>query len=419
MHVLIIPSEEFVPQDSHLAGIFQKHQALALQKTGCKVGVLSIRQSLSIPMLIKEIILRISGKRINGKLKEKKWSELVALLVNKSFSIQQFITRENIEGLEVFRIDGFYFLPPSKHSNHIGWLKAGMQLWENYCTVNGTPDVIHAHNAVYAGMLANRISKKKKIPYIITEHSSFVARNLESGFIRNKIKKAYQQSADFFVVSDFLGKKINEVFQTAFNWEVIPNVLDTEIEEAPIPATDIPLSPFIFISIGSLISLKRHKDIIDAFYKQFSGDKNVQLKIAGDGELKNDLQGQINRLGLGEQIGLLDRVNRKEVLQLIDQSHCLVLCSEIETFGVVLIESLSRGKPVIATRCGGPESIVNSENGLLCAAGDVDALSKAMLQIKEQYGTYNQQQIRHSALTIYGSVPFGKKLQYKYEEVIS
>ncbi len=110
--------------------------------------------------------------------------------------------------------------------------------------------------------------------------------------------------------------------------------------------------------------------------------------------MKNYLQGQINRL-LGErsrriQIGLLDRVNRKEVLQLIDQSHCLVLCSEIETFGVVLIESLSRGKPVIATRCGGPESIVNSENGLLCAAGDVDALSKTMLQIKEQYGTFNQ-----------------------------
>ena len=419
MHVLIIPSEEFVPQESHLAGIFQKHQALALKKTGCKVGVLSVRQSLSIPMLIKEIFLRISGKRVNPKLKQRKWGELVTLLFNKSFSIQQFITKENIEGLDVFRIDGFYFVPPGKHSNHFGWLIAGMKLWENYCTVNGTPDVIHAHNAVYAGMLANRISKKKKIPYIITEHSSFVARNLESWFIRNKIKEAYKQSSDFFVVSDFLGKKINEVFQTTFNWKVLSNVLDSEIEEASIPLTNIPNSPFIFISIGSLISLKRHKDLIDAFNLQFSGDEDVQLTIAGDGELKKDLQDQIKRLGLGKQIRLLGRLNRKEVLQLIDNSHCLVLCSEIETFGVVLIEALSRGKPIIATRCGGPESIVNIDNGLLCAVRDVDALSIAMAQMKETYETYNLQQIRHSALAIYGSAPYGKLLQHKYEDVIS
>lgn len=418
MHVLIIPSEEFVPEYNHLAGIFQKHQALALQKAGCKVGVLSIRQSLSIPMLVKEILLRISGKRINRKLQQKKWSELVSLLFNKTFNTKQFIAREHIEGLDVFRIDGFYFLKPSKHRNHLGWLKAGKQVWEKYCTINGKPDIIHAHNAVYAGILANKISSAENIPYLLTEHSSFVARNLESESIQHKIEEAYQQAVSFFVVSDFLGRKIDELYPTKLNWEVMPNVLDPAIEEAPMPTEKTSPDVFFFIAVGSLIPLKRHKDLIDAFYKNFAGNEKVQLRIAGDGSLKSELQEQINTLHLGKQVELAGRLNRKEVLQLIDNSHCLVLCSEIETFGVVLIESLSRGKPVIATRCGGPESIVNQENGLLCAAGDVDALSKAMLEIKETYETYDQQQIRHSALASYGSVPFGKQLVHKYEEVL-
>lgn len=418
MHVLIIPSEEFVPEYNHLAGIFQKHQALALQKAGCKVGVLSIRQSLSIPMLVKEILLRISGKRINRKLQQKKWGELVSLLLNKSFSISKFITREYIEGLDVFRIDGFYFLRPSKDSNHLGWIKAGERVWKRYCAINGKPDIIHAHNAVYAGMLANKISSSENIPYLLTEHSSFVARNLESENIQQKIEEAYQQAASFFVVSDFLGRKIDELYPTKLNWEAMPNVLDPAIEEAPMPTGKTSPDVFFFIAVGSLIPLKRHKDLIDAFYKNFAGEKNVQLRIAGDGSLKTELQEQIIALHLGDQVELAGRLNRKEVLQLIDNSHCLVLCSEIETFGVVLIESLSRGKPVIATRCGGPESIVNKENGLLCAAGDVDALSKAMLEIKETYETYDQQQIRHSALRTYGSVPFGKQLVHKYEEVL-
>jgi glycosyltransferase involved in cell wall biosynthesis len=419
MHVLIIPSEEFLPKQSHLAGIFQKHQALALQSGGCKVGILSIRQSLSLPMLIKAILFRLVGKRLENQLGDKSIGELVSLLLKKSFGTQSFITRENIEQLDVFRIDGFYFLPPSKHSNHFGWLKAGMQLWEHYCTINGAPDVIHAHNAVYAGILANKISKKKKIPYIITEHSSFVARNLESGLIKNKIKKSYRQAAVFFVVSDFLGKKIDELFKTKLSWKVMPNVLDPEVENAPMPVSIDTVSPFIFISIGSLIPLKRFNNLIDAFYQQFAGNINVKLKIAGNGELKEELQQQINKLQLQSRVELLGIVSRKEVLELIDSSHCLVLCSEFETFGVVLIETTSRGKPIVATRCGGPESIVNNENGLLYTAGDIDALSKAMLHIKENYEKYNQEEIRHFALTTYGSVLFREELKKKYEEVIS
>ena len=62
-------------------------------------------------------------------------------------------------------------------------------------------------------------------------------------------------------------------------------------------------------------------------------------------------------------------------------SNAFVLASRTETFGVVYIEALSQGLPVIATRCGGPESIVTSDNGLLVPIENIPELTKALLTL--------------------------------------
>lgn len=419
MHVLLIPSEEFLPAESHLAGIFQKHQAMALQKAGCKVGVLSVRQSLSVPMLMKAMIYRLAGKRVNNELDQQTIPAMAGLLWNKVCRISSFIRTETIEGLPVYRIDGFYYLPPSGTTNHIGWIKAGKAVWKHYCSKEGKPDVIHAHNAVYGGMLARLVSEKSGVPYVITEHSSFVARKLEAASLYPSIEQAYRNAASLFVVSPFLGEKLDGLFAQKLSWEVMPNVLDPEVEEAAMPTEANAGSPFIFTTIGSLIPVKRQADLIAAFHLQFAGEKDVQLKIAGDGELKARLEEQIQSLGLTEQVVLLDRIQRKEVIRLIDESDCLVLCSEFETFGVVLIEALSRGKPVVATACGGPNTIVQPGNGLLCKVGDVAELAASLEQVRTNYEVYDRKAIRQEALALYGSAQFGQRLKKKYEEILS
>lgn len=418
MHILIIPSEEFITEQNPGAGIFQYHQASALQKSGVKVSVLSIRQSLSIAMLVKAMLFRLFGHDVNNELKGKTFSDLFSLLYNKTFQVDKFISKEQMDGLTVHRVGGFYFFPPSKYSNHIGWLHAGMALWKRFHSEEGLPDIIHAHNAVYAGILANRISDRYKVPYVITEHSSYVARDLESPSIKGKIRQSYKQAASFFVVSDFLGKKIDEVYRDKFNWKVMPNVLDPKIENEPLPAT-VPSTGFLFIAIGLLIPLKRHKDLILAFHEQFAGKKDTRLTIAGFGELENDLQHLINDLKLNDQVKLTGWLERDQVIQLIDQSNCLVQCSEIETFGVAMIESLSRGKPVISSRCGGPESIVNTKNGLLYTIADITGLGTAMQQMKTNYEKYDQQAIRNDAITNYGTRSFAERMKKEYSEIIS
>lgn len=420
MHVLIIPSEEFVPTDNHLAGIFQFHQAKMLQNAGFKIGVISIKQSLSIPMIFKAMLFKVFGKKTANALKETPLRKLPGLLLKKIFFVDQFISIEEVENIPVIRINGFYYLPPKESRNYYGWGKAGLAAFEKYIELNGKPDLIHAHNALFAGMLATKIKRRYSVPFLITEHSSFVARNLILKSLLPAVKDAYNSADSFLVVSAFLGQKLDEVFDNKLHkWNCVPNVLDPFFEKAEEPLMlESAKAPFIFISIGSLIPVKGNLELIEAFKEAFSGSPDFILKIAGDGELKSMLEKRILELGLSNCVFLLDRLNRCQVLSLIDQSHSLILTSHFETFGVVLIEALSRGKPVIATNCGGPGSIVNKRNGILCIPKNVLSVSTALQQMRNNYVTYDHAMIRRDALAKYGEDSFINEMDIEYNNIL-
>ena len=72
--------------------------------------------------------------------------------------------------------------------------------------------------------------------------------------------------------------------------------------------------------------------------------------------------------------------------------------SRYETFGVVYAEAIACGKPVIATKCGGPESIINEGNGLLVEVDNSDQLAESLMQMKKNYNELSQAEIRTNFL---------------------
>ncbi len=84
------------------------------------------------------------------------------------------------------------------------------------------------------------------------------------------------------------------------------------------------------------------------------------------------------------------------------RSDAFVLASRHETFGVVFIEALSQGLPVIATRCGGPNSTVTPENGLLVPTENIGALAGALVELYENRSRYNAAVLRENCLNEYG-----------------
>lgn len=81
---------------------------------------------------------------------------------------------------------------------------------------------------------------------------------------------------------------------------------------------------------------------------------------------------------------------------------CFVCSSRTETLSCVLNEAAACGKPVISTRCGGPEDIVTEETGLLVPVDDVEALAGAMLRMLDTAADYDPQRIRELTVSRFG-----------------
>ena len=142
----------------------------------------------------------------------------------------------------------------------------------------------------------------------------------------------------------------------------------------------------------------------------------MRLTIVGNGPEYSSLKNLIKKLNMEEKIFLYGKANREEVKMLLQKSDAFVLSSQYETFGVVVIEAMSCGLPVVATKCGGPESIiVNDKLGKLVDI-DVQSLSEGMKEVFLK--TYNGDYIRKYVIDNFSGNIISKKLIDIYIAVI-
>jgi len=95
-----------------------------------------------------------------------------------------------------------------------------------------------------------------------------------------------------------------------------------------------------------------------------------------------------------------------------------VLSSHYETFGVVAIEALACGTPVIATRCGGPECFLNEGDGLLVPPRNPAALAVAMQQLRNNIERYERASIAAACRKRFGGQVLAEKLTKIYTDVL-
>ncbi len=261
-------------------------------------------------------------------------------------------------------------------------------LYEKMVQKVGQPDVVHSH-FFFISHIANVFKNKYKLPFVITEHTSMLNKelsDLEPIDVR-VMKAAFHKPDKIITVSESLQKNLKQKFNR--DSTVVYNVIDTDTFSF-VPRKK--KKEFVFVSIGFLIPRKGFDLLINAFHKaQF--DSNVKLLIIGEGKEKDNLQSQINQYQLSEQIQLLGAKNRDEIMQIMQNSDSFVLASNAETFGVVYIEAMLTGLPVIATICGGPENFITENEGILIPKNDELELTKALQQMHKTAYNYNAKAI--------------------------
>jgi glycosyltransferase involved in cell wall biosynthesis len=381
MHVLFLPS--FYPYpEKPVSGIFFKEQALALQQSGMNVRIAYVE-----PRRLQAITL--------GKLKESHFQ----------------ISRTVEDGLETLRLRGWNPLMQTIPGALI-WSKLTEHLVSRYIHLFGQPDLIHAHNSLWAGYAASQIYNNLKIPYVLTEHSSLFTTGAISSKAVPSVVKTLKDARYVVAVSSHLANSVN-VFQENRVDEIVPNVVNTDF--FALPATAPPELPFVFLGVAHLSEKKGYHLLIKAFAKVFKGDLAVQLEIGGDGPQKTELENLCTQLGLERQVAFLGALSQEEVRSALWRANAFVLPSFQETFGVVLIEAMATGLPVIASKCGGPDEIVNLENGYLFDVGDVDALAEALQELKSK--RYSRQSIRAQTVSRYSRKSIASILSKIYRAI--
>jgi glycosyltransferase involved in cell wall biosynthesis len=111
-------------------------------------------------------------------------------------------------------------------------------------------------------------------------------------------------------------------------------------------------------------------------------------------------------------------MGRETVRDWMQRCDFFVLPSLHETFGIVVGEAMACGKPVIATRCGGPEFIVSAESGIIVQPGDITGLREAMHLFITQPNRFDPEVIRESVKSRFGVEVFLARISKVYEEII-
>lgn len=272
-------------------------------------------------------------------------------------------------------------------------LKLPLLAWryKNFCKKNSIDTSISLLSRPnYISTISKLFGNKSKI--VISEHS-FPSKQYESNTMQSKInkfliKKLYGFADKIIAVSKGSATDLKENFGIKNNVDIIPNTINIEdIYTKMQKEVNFDFSRFTYITIGRLDSGKNHKMMIEAFDKL---DFDAQLLIIGEGELKEDLSSLINRLKLNNKVFLLGFQNNP--YKYLAKSDCFVFTSNYESFGIVLLEAMACGLPIISTDCeSGPREILgkNSKYGLLVQVNDIKNLSVAMMEM------YNIEKLRN------------------------
>ena len=381
MHILVIPS--WYPQFSgDIVGSFFREQAIALRRAGYQVGV--IYPQIRSLKNIKSILSKPYGLAV-----------------------------EDDDGVNTIRFYAVNFIPKNKKYNKSYWIRVALKLFDTYVEQFGKPDVIHVHSMLYAGYVAEIIKTQYCIPYVVTEHSTAFARSLIPLDEISSLKQVVSNAKVCIAVSDEFSSLLNKLFETQ-KWIYIPNIVSDEFIsfEKTLDAEEY----FTFINVCFLEKKKRVDLLISSFAKAFKENKKVRLKIGGDGILMSELKILAKELGVESQVIFLGKLSRQHVKEEMASSNAFVLSSEYETFGVVLVEALALGKPVIATKCGGPESIVTPEVGYLISKNSEREMTNAFLELYQNWNKFDSVQIKQYCLENFSEKAVIEKLTKIYTE---
>lgn len=303
---------------------------------------------------------------------------------------------ENDKGVEVYRVDNYIINP----NNFIDWI---MQLNFNLVAKaseimnkNGKFDVIHAHDWLVANA-AKTLKSSYNIPIVATIHATESGRN---GGIRDEQQRYINdtewmltyEASEVIVNSNYMKNEVQRLFGLPFEKiNVIPNGINLNIyngiernyEFRRKYARD---NEKIIMCAGRLVYEKGFQYLIDAAPKILSRYNDAKFIIAGKGGMLNELKEKANYLGISDKVYFTGQLTPKELYTMYRCADIAVFPSTYEPFGLVAIEGMYAGTPIVVSDIGGLNEIVeHGVTGMKSYAGNPNSIADSILALLFDY----------------------------------
>lgn len=383
MRVLLLPSW-YTDENNPLRGIFFKEQAEALEKSGVEVIVLSIT-------------LNDIRKYFRGEIKK-----------GLEISIEN--------GVKVYRYNTFNYFPKLQELYFRYYSKLINKLVKFIVKNEGDIDIVHIHSALDAGISYSL--SDVELPYVITEHSSKYARNMLNSTQKKYLPKAFDGAEVVIAVGEGLKKSISK-YSNSEKIKIIPNLVKMPKVDFIKEENNLENKKIRLFSLGFLTHNKGMDLIIEAYNLGKDKLKDVQIFIGGSGSEFENLRNLIIKYKLEDNIILLGELNREEVAKNMEACDAFILSSRHETFGIVFIEAMYYGKPVIASKTGGIETFIDEKCGILVESGNINEIKNAMINMKENYYKYDNEFIKDFCKKNFSEEVIANELISLYRKVIS
>ncbi|MCI8961314.1 MAG: glycosyltransferase family 4 protein [Clostridia bacterium] len=303
---------------------------------------------------------------------------------------------ENDKGVEVYRVDNYIINP----NNFIDWI---MQLNFNLVAKaseimnkNGKFDVIHAHDWLVANA-AKTLKASYNIPIVATIHATESGRN---GGIRDEQQRYINdtewmltyEASEVIVNSNYMKNEVQRLFGLPFQKiNVIPNGINLNIyngiernyEFRRKYARD---NEKIIMCAGRLVYEKGFQYLIDAAPKILNRYNDAKFIIAGKGGMLNELKEKANYLGISDKVYFTGQLTPKELYTMYRCADIAVFPSTYEPFGLVAIEGMYAGTPIVVSDIGGLNEIVeHGVTGMKSYAGNPNSIADSILALLFDY----------------------------------
>ncbi|MFM2226354.1 MAG: hypothetical protein RJA07_2556 [Bacteroidota bacterium] len=258
------------------------------------------------------------------------------------------------------------------------------------------PDIFHAHYATSYGITGALCGYH---PYIITTLGTDVLVSPNESFIYKLLLKFAFAKADWVTaMADHMKKAIEDLGVSSSKVSTVPFGIDPSIFNDK--SRKLPTDKFVITSTRNFEPVYNISHLLKSVAIAKNEISNIHLNLIGAGTLLTEIENEVNKLGLQNEVTFFGKVKQTQIAEILNQSHIFVSVAKSDGNNISLNEAMACGAACIATNiAANSQWITNGKNGFLVEIDDVKTLSNNILFLHKNFEQFQNE-----------AVPINKKI---------